>query len=56
LRSRHRGDDHRKAADLVKTAVPDGAKLSSSLARRLDLKDEVHHGVIGVALGRLGAQ
>jgi hypothetical protein len=49
LRSRHRGDAHRKAADLLKTAVPDRAQLSSSLARLLDVKDEAHYGVIVVA-------
>ena len=49
LRSRHRGDDHRKAADLLRTAVPDGAKLSASLARLLDVKDGAHYGVIVVA-------
>jgi hypothetical protein len=46
LRGRHRGDDHRKAADLLKTAVPDGAKLAASFARLLDVKDEAHDGVI----------
>ena len=49
LRSRHRGDDHRSAADLLKTAVPDGAKLSASFARLLDVKDEAHYGVIVVS-------
>jgi len=49
LRSRHRGDDHRKAADLLETAVPDGAKLSASFARLLDVKDEAHYGVIVVS-------
>jgi hypothetical protein len=45
LRIRHRGDDHRRAADLLTTAVPDGAKLSVSFARLLDVKDEAHYGV-----------
>ncbi len=49
LRNRHRGDDHQKAADLLETAVPDGAKLSSSFARLLDVKDEAHYGVIVVS-------
>lgn len=49
LRSRHRGDDHRRAADLLKTAVPDGAKLSASFTRLLDVKDEAHYGVIVVS-------
>jgi hypothetical protein len=49
LRSRHRGDDHRRATDLLKTAVPDGTKLSLTLGRLLDLKDEAHYGVILVS-------
>ncbi len=49
LRSLSRGDDHRRAADLLKTAVPDGAKLSASFARLLDVKDEAHYGVIVVS-------
>lgn len=49
LRSLSRGDDHRRAADLLKTAVPDGAKLSASFARLLDVKDEARYGVIVVS-------
>lgn len=49
LRCRHRGDDHRRATDLLKTAVPDGAKLALTLGRLLDLKDEAHYGVILVS-------
>ena len=29
--------------------MPDGAKLSASLARMLDVKDEAHYGVIVVS-------
>jgi hypothetical protein len=54
LGSLHRGDDHRRAADLLKPAVPDGAKLSSSLARLLDVKDEAHYGVIVVSSRKAG--
>ena len=49
LRSRHRGDDHRSAADLLRTATPDGASLARTLLRLLDLKDEAHYGVMVVA-------
>jgi hypothetical protein len=49
LRSRHRGDDHRGAADLLRTATPDGANLARVLLRLLDLKDEAHYGVRVVA-------
>jgi hypothetical protein len=49
LRSRHRGDDHRGAADLLRTATPDGANLARVLLRLLDLKDEAHYGVMVVA-------
>lgn len=52
LRSRHRGDDHRGAADLLRTATPDGASLSRTLLRLLDLKDEAHYGVMVVAARR----
>ena len=49
LRSRQRGDDHRGAADLLRTATPDGANLARVLLRLLDLKDEAHYGVMVVA-------
>ena len=49
LRSRHRGDDHRGAADLLRTATPDGASLAKTFLRLLDLKDEAHYGVMVVA-------
>jgi hypothetical protein len=41
----HRGDDHRGAADLLRTATPDGAKLATVLGRLLSLKDAAHYGV-----------
>ena len=49
LRSRHRGLDHRAAADLLRTATPDGASLARVLLRLLDLKDEAHYGVMVIA-------
>lgn len=49
LRCRHRGDDHRAAADLLRRATADGAKLASALLRLLDLKDEAHYGVFIVS-------
>lgn len=49
LGCRHRGDDHRGAADLLRTATPDGAELAKSLLRLLDLKDAAHYGVLVVA-------
>jgi hypothetical protein len=45
----HRGDDHRGAAELLKQATPDGAKLGMTLRRLLDLKDAAHYGVMIVA-------
>ena len=45
----HRGEDHRGAASLLTEAVPDGKALASRLLRLLDVKDEAHYGVIGVA-------
>lgn len=49
LKVRHRGDDHRGAADLLRTATPDGANMARLLLRLLDLKDEAHYGVMVVA-------
>jgi hypothetical protein len=49
LGRRHRGDDHRGAAELLRQATPDGAQLAATLVRLLDLKDEAHYGVITVA-------
>jgi hypothetical protein len=46
---RHRGDDHRGAADLLRQATPDGAELAKTLLRLLDLKDAAHYGVMVVA-------
>lgn len=45
----HRGDDHRGATDLLKTAAPDGSSLSKQLSRLLDLKDKAHYGVPSVS-------
>ncbi len=33
----------------MKTATPDGKKLSEILARLLDMKDEAHYGVMPVS-------
>ena len=45
----HRGQDHREAADLLKSAVPDGQKLAGHLLRLLDVKDSAHYGIPVVA-------
>jgi hypothetical protein len=52
LRSRHRGDNHRGAADLLRRATPDGPDLAVTLLRLLDLKDEAHYGVLVVVAAR----
>ena len=49
LGCRHRGDDHRGATELLKSATPDGPRLATALARLLDLKDEAHYGVMVVS-------
>jgi hypothetical protein len=49
LGCRHRGDDHRSAADVLRQATPDGAELAVTLLRLLDLKDAAHYGVMIVA-------
>lgn len=43
----HRSEDHRRAADLLRTATPDGAKLATILGRLLSLKDAAHYGAPG---------
>ena len=45
----HRGQDHREAADLLRTAVIDGPKLAGQLLRLLDVKDSAHYGIPVVA-------
>lgn len=54
--SRHgeipRGEDHRSAADLLRTATPDGARLAAVLSRLVDLKDEAHYGVTVVPIAK----
>ncbi len=45
----HRGDDHRAAAELLRTATADGSKLATSFLRLIDLKDEAHYGVVLVS-------
>lgn len=49
LAKRHRGANHRGAADLIERATPDGRKLASDLSRLLDLKDQAHYGVLVVS-------
>jgi hypothetical protein len=49
LRRVHRGDDHQRAADLLRTATPDGPKLATTLGRLLSLKDAAHYGVLVIA-------
>lgn len=40
----HRGDDHRAAGDLLRTATPDGKQLAATLAKLLDLKAMSQYG------------
>lgn len=49
LGCRHHGDDHRGAAELLRTATPDGGELAKTLLKLLDLKDAAHYGVLVVA-------
>jgi len=48
----HRGDNHRAAAELIRTATPDGAKLAASFQRLIDMKDEAHYGITVVSSQR----
>lgn len=54
LKLRHRGDDHRGAADLLSRATPDGKQLGSTLSRLLDVKDAAHYGVHVMSAKRAG--
>jgi hypothetical protein len=45
-----RGEDHRSATDLLRSATPDGTKPASALTRLVDLKDEAHYGVTVVPM------
>lgn len=47
-----RGEDHRSAADILRTATPDGAKLATVLRRLVDLKDQAHYGVTVVPIAK----
>ena len=49
LQVRHRGQDHRAAAEILGRAVPDGKKLASQLMRLLDVKDSAHYGIPVIA-------
>jgi len=40
----HRGDDHRRATELLQAATPDGRELAVRLERLLGLKDTAHYG------------
>lgn len=46
---RSRGQDHAQAVALVRDVVPYGAELAKDLDRLLDLKDNAHYGILGVA-------
>jgi hypothetical protein len=39
----HRGDDHRGAVELLRSAGPNGPELAKDLARALAVKDQVHY-------------
>ena len=41
----HRGEDHRSAQEMLRTATSDGDKLATQLGRLLSLKDAAHYGV-----------
>jgi hypothetical protein len=49
LGRRHRGDDHRRATEMLRSATPDGNELAAILSRLLDVKDAAHYGVMAVS-------
>ena len=40
----HRGEDHRRATELLQAATPDGRELAIRLERLVRLKDTAHYG------------
>jgi hypothetical protein len=40
----HRGEDHRRATELLQAATPDGRELAIRLERLVGLKDTAHYG------------
>lgn len=48
----HRGENHRDAGVMLRTAVADGKKLSDTLMKLLDRKDEAHYGLTVVSSRR----
>lgn len=48
----HRSDNHRAAADLLRSATPDGSKLAATFLRLIDMKDEAHYGITMVSTQR----
>jgi len=52
LGARARSQDHRQAAELVKTASAKGERHKTLLVRLLDLKDEAHYGFLEVSVGK----
>jgi hypothetical protein len=49
LGMRSRGQDHRQATALVRTATSNGVRHETLLIRLLDLKDEAHYGFLEVS-------
>lgn len=49
LGSRHRGQDHTRAVDLLRTVQPDGESLARDLERLLAIKDNVHYGTLTIS-------
>lgn len=51
--ARFRGQDHRQAATLVESVLPDGREAAKSLRALLALKDEAQYGLVDVSRSRL---
>lgn len=53
LGSRHRGQDHRGATELLQAIRPDGTKLAVDLSTLLAVKDMSHYGETFVSSAKL---
>jgi hypothetical protein len=55
LGQRSRGQDHRRAVELLSQIAPDGNAMASHLDRLLSIKDDAHYGLLDVGAQRAKA-
>jgi hypothetical protein len=55
LGQRSRGQEHRRAVELLRQIAPDGNAMASHLDRLLSIEDDAHYGVLDVGAQRAKA-